>query len=37
MAAYTGFAYVYDKFMADIPYQEWAELIKTVFALTVHK
>lgn len=29
MAAYTGFAYVYDKFMADIPYQEWAELIKT--------
>lgn len=27
MEAYTGFAYVYDKFMSDMPYQQWAGLI----------
>ncbi len=27
MDAYTGFAYVYDKFMQDIPYKAWADFI----------
>ena len=24
MDAYTGFAYVYDEYMDNIPYEEWA-------------
>lgn len=28
MDAYTGFAYVYDEMMADIPYDEWAQYTK---------
>lgn len=31
MEAYTGFAYVYNKFMADMPYSQWAEFIKEKF------
>lgn len=27
MEAYTGFAYVYDTFMDNIPYEEWAEYV----------
>lgn len=29
MEAYTGFAYVYDEFMHDMPYSDWADLIKS--------
>ncbi len=25
MEAYTGFAQVYDQFMNNVPYEEWAE------------
>ena len=28
MEAYTGFSYVYDRFMQDMPYEEWAVYIK---------
>lgn len=31
MEAYTSFARVYDTFMDNIPYQEWAEYIKGLF------
>lgn len=31
MEAYTSFARVYDTFMDNIPYQEWAEYIKELF------
>ncbi len=31
MEAYTGFAAVYDKYMADIPYDKWAKNIKYLF------
>lgn len=27
MEAYSDFAYLYDKFMEDVPYDEWAELL----------
>lgn len=30
MEAYTGFAQVYDTFMDNIPYEEWAEYIKEI-------
>ena len=28
--AYTGFAYLYDTFMDNIPYEEWAEYLKSL-------
>lgn len=27
MEAYTGFAYVYDEYMDNIPYDEWSEYL----------
>ena len=27
MQAYTGFAYVYDEYMDNIPYEEWCEYL----------
>ena len=30
MEAYTGFAQVYDKFMDNVPYDEWAEAIHKI-------
>lgn len=30
MEAYTGFAYVYDEFMDNIPYEEWGEYMMTL-------
>ena len=27
MEAYTGFAYVYDEYMDNIPYDEWEEYL----------
>lgn len=30
MDAYTGFAYVYDAFMEDMPYEKWADKMKCV-------
>ncbi|MDD6733170.1 MAG: class I SAM-dependent methyltransferase [Lachnospiraceae bacterium] len=32
MEAYTGFAQVYDTFMDNTPYKEWAERIRTILA-----
>lgn len=32
MDAYTGFAYVYDSFMADIPYDDWAEYTQALLS-----
>lgn len=38
MEAYTGFAYVYDEFMDNIPYEEWSEyLIKLLVEQGVTK
>lgn len=31
MAAYEGFAQVYDSFMDNVPYDEWTEYIKEIF------
>ena len=31
MEAYTGFASVYDRYMDNVPYDTWAENIKTIF------
>ena len=28
MEAYTGFAYVYDEYMDNIPYDEWEEYLR---------
>ena len=28
MEAYTGFAAVYDRFMDNVPYAEWAEYVR---------
>lgn len=30
MEAYTDFAYLYDTFMEDVPYEEWAELLSSL-------
>lgn len=30
MVAYTGFAYVYDEYMDNIPYEEWGEYMMTL-------
>ena len=30
MEAYTGFAYVYDEYMDNIPYEEWGEYMMTL-------
>ena len=30
MDAYTAFAAVYDRFMADIPYDQWYEYLKSL-------
>ena len=32
MEAYTGFAGVYDQFMNNVPYREWADFIELLFA-----
>lgn len=29
MEAYTSFAEVYDTFMDNVPYEEWADYLKT--------
>ena len=29
MEAYTSFAYVYDTFMDNVPYEEWADYLRT--------
>lgn len=31
MESYTGFAYLYDTFMEDVPYKEWADLLSSLF------
>lgn len=31
MDSYTGFAYLYDKFMEDVPYREWTDLLSSLF------
>ena len=30
MEAYTGFAQVYDTFMDNVPYEEWADYYKEI-------
>ena len=30
MEAYTDFAYLYDTFMEDVPYEEWAEFLESL-------
>ena len=32
MEAYSGFAKVYDLFMDNIPYEEWTDYVKELFA-----
>jgi len=31
MESYTDFAYLYDTFMEDVPYEEWADLLSSLF------
>ena len=31
MEAYTDFAYLYDTFMEDVPYEQWADLLSSLF------
>ena len=30
MDAYTGFAYVYDEYMDNIPYEEWGQYLSLI-------
>ena len=35
-SAYGSFAYVYDIFMDNVPYEEWGEYILLYFSISYH-